>query len=51
MADIMAATGMLQSEILAVLHKPEYEDLPAFAVLGVLAFTQALVSSSAMLDE
>lgn len=51
MADIMDATKALQDEIFAVLQKPEYGDLPTFAVLGVLTFTQALVSSSAMLDE
>lgn len=51
MADIMDATKELQRDIIALLGKPEYADLPAFAVLGVLAFTQALVSSSAMLDE
>lgn len=51
MIDITDTTKELQRDIIALLQKPEYGDLPTFAVLGVLAFTQALVSSSAMLDE
>lgn len=51
MIDIADTTKELQRDIIALLGKPEYEDLPAFAVLGVLAFTQALVLDSAMQDE
>lgn len=48
MADIMDATKELQEEILALLQKPQFAQLPTFAVLGVLSFTQTLVSTSAI---
>lgn len=43
MDDITRKTAALQEQIVELFQKPEHKDLPVFALLGVLAFTEHMI--------